>query len=100
MEASTPEMAVVERSGERVLDVSTLEPPEPLVRALEAIEALERGQFLRMLHRREPLLLFETLEKRGYRYSVGAGRHTAFEILIWNGADCAAERAARAVRAA
>ncbi len=36
--------------AEILLDVSDLEPPEPLTRALDTVEQLTAGQYLRMLH--------------------------------------------------
>ena len=83
-------------SAEHLLDVSGLEPPEPLERALEAAAALPAGGYVRMQHRREPVLLYPLLAERGFRWSTRAGAATAFEIFIWRGADAAAECAVRA----
>jgi uncharacterized protein (DUF2249 family) len=51
------------------LDVRGLEPPLPLVRVLEAVEALAPGQRLEVLHDRRPLFLYPQLEARGLRHS-------------------------------
>ncbi len=48
------------------LDNRELEPPEPLVRTLEGVEALQPGQTLAALLPREPVFLFEELEARGH----------------------------------
>lgn len=48
---------------EHQLDVSELEPCEPLERTIEAIKRLKRGDVLRIVHRREPHLLYPLLEK-------------------------------------
>lgn len=79
--------------GERVLDVSELEPPEPFERALAALETLSAGEYLRMLHRREPLLLYPWLQEHGFEWRTQPGRVTEFEILIWRGTDKAAREA-------
>jgi len=50
------------------LDVRGLEPPLPLVRILEAAEALTAGQRLEVLHDRRPLFLYPQLEARGLRH--------------------------------
>ena len=42
---------------ERVLDVSDLEPPEPLERILDALDQLGTGDWLHVRHRREPFPL-------------------------------------------
>ncbi len=55
------------------LDNRDLEPPEPMVRTLEEVEALSPGQTLAALLPREPLFLFKELEARGHLW------HGAFE---------------------
>ena len=81
---------------EHRVDVSDLEPPEPLERVLEAVERLARGDFVRMLHRREPMLLYPILAERDFAWSTRRGTRSEFEVLIWRSGDAAAERAARA----
>ncbi|NIR31309.1 MAG: DUF2249 domain-containing protein [Gammaproteobacteria bacterium] len=78
---------------ERVLDVSELPPPEPLEQALSAVESLCPGEYLRMLHRREPWLLFPELDTRGFRYHMQPGTRSAFDIFIWRDGDTEAEGA-------
>ncbi|MFA7097629.1 MAG: DUF2249 domain-containing protein [Gammaproteobacteria bacterium] len=80
---------------EVILDVSGLEPPEPLVLTLAAAERLPQGQYLRMLHRREPCLLFGYLEQRGFSWRMREGKTTAYEVLIWRNGDTLAEEAAQ-----
>lgn len=82
---------------EVVLDVSELEPPEPLVQSLAAIEKLQHGEYLRLLHRRRPCLLYENLQKRGFSSETRAGREVACEVFIWRDGDDEAARAARAI---
>jgi hypothetical protein len=84
----------------RDLDVSQLEPPEPLQQALAAIDTLAPGVCLRLLHRREPLLLYPILEQRGYAHITREIPHAdnntpAFNVYIWRQHDAAAEAAAR-----
>ena len=76
---------------EILLDVSHLEPPEPLQKALEAIENLRQGEHLRMLHRRKPELLYPMLQKRGFSFHTFKGKQVAYEILIWKDGDAEAE---------
>lgn len=78
---------------ERLLDVSDLEPPEPLQRVLETLDDLGDGEFLHMLHRRDPLLLYPELELRGYRYLTTFERDHECEVFIWRDGDAAAEEA-------
>lgn len=48
------------------LDNRDLDPPEPMVRALTALEELLPGEVLSVLLRREPVFLFPELGKRGH----------------------------------
>lgn len=82
-----------DNTRERLLDVSDLEPPEPLQLVLQALDELEHGEYLHMLHRREPLLLYPELEQRGFRYANIPGGSHACELLIWRDGDAAAEHA-------
>lgn len=67
---------------DRVLDVSRLEPPEPLERVLDALAALLPGDRLHVLHRRDPLPLYDLLRGMGYAWET-AGGDGRYEILIW-----------------
>jgi len=48
-----------------VLDVRGLEPPQPMVRVLDAIERLAPGAELEVRHDRRPIFLYPQLEERG-----------------------------------
>ncbi len=52
----------------RRLDLRDLDPPEPMRRALEAIETLCVSDLLEILTDREPMLLQRELERRGHCY--------------------------------
>ena len=72
---------------ERHIDVRELEPPEPLELALDMAHNLRAGEYLRMLHRREPFPLYRLLEQDGFRYRLHYGGDSPFEILIWRAGD-------------
>ncbi|MFA7241259.1 MAG: DUF2249 domain-containing protein [Sulfuricellaceae bacterium] len=82
---------------ELLLDVRGLEPPQPLEQALEASSRLAPGQRLRMIHHREPCLLYPLLEKRGFCRRTASVTDERFELLIWRKGDVAAEAEAEAV---
>ncbi len=84
---------------ERLLDVSELEPCEPMERVLAAVRELVPGEYLRMLHRQEPRPLYPLLERLGMAWYGRAGERTAFELLIFASGDPVA-RAAVAAQAA
>ncbi len=50
------------------LDLRGLEPPEPLRRALEAVENLSPGGVVEVVTDREPTLLYRELERRTHQY--------------------------------
>lgn len=53
-----------------VLDVRNLEPPEPMVRTLAALEELPPGGTLVQLNVRVPQFLLPRLEERGFAYEI------------------------------
>jgi uncharacterized protein (DUF2249 family) len=65
------------------IDVSELEPPEPMERILARLEQLQAGQLLRVRHRREPFPLYPLLEQAGYKYCCIQRGTEAFLIYIW-----------------
>ncbi|MCG8426277.1 MAG: DUF2249 domain-containing protein [Chromatiales bacterium] len=80
---------------EITLDVSELEPCEPLEQTLSAIDQLQPGDFLHVFHRREPLLLFPLLEKKGVGWHCREGGPAGYEIYIWMADDAVAEQQVR-----
>jgi hypothetical protein len=81
-------------SAARVLDVSELAPPEPMERILAELDSLAAGEFLRVLHRREPWPLFPLLEQRGFAHAMRPCQPPGFAILIWRATDPVAATAA------
>ena len=65
------------------LDLTELDPPEPMVRILAAVERLPSGAVLFALLSREPVFLFPELAKRGHQWAGNfdeAG--TTFRIFV------------------
>jgi hypothetical protein len=71
------------RVRQRHLDVRELEAPEPLVRTLAVLTALAPDDYLLLIHRREPLPLYDLLASMGWRHRVHAAAPDRFEIQIW-----------------
>ena len=86
-----------ETMREVLLDVSELEPPEPLVLAREGIDQLGPGQYLRMLHRRDPCLLYGNLEDNHFNYFQRKGSTRLVELFIWRKNDPEAVAAVEAI---
>ena len=79
-------------SRQQLLDVRDLEPPEPLVRVLAAADTLNPGEYLRVLSRRDPVMLYPLLTSQGFEYRTEAGATAGYEILIWRAGDTRAEQ--------
>jgi uncharacterized protein (DUF2249 family) len=78
----------IERSGDGepeplVLDNRGLEPPEPLVRILEALTGLRECQQLVALMDREPLLLYPQLAGRGFAHATAEQADGSYQVRIW-----------------
>lgn len=72
---------------EQLLDVNFLEPPEPMERILSAIDTLTQGHYLRVWIHREPVPLYDILNREGFSHVTRPGRHSLFELLIWHTHD-------------
>lgn len=65
------------------MDNRDLDPPEPMVRILAALETMERGQVLSALLCREPIFLLPELAKRGHAWHGGFEPDGAtYKILV------------------
>jgi len=67
--------------------VSELESPEPMIRILGAINSLESGEYILMLHRMTPTPLFRLIEKEGCCYKNIELEDGSVRIYIWLKSD-------------
>jgi uncharacterized protein (DUF2249 family) len=65
-----------------VLDVRGLEPPEPMLRTLAALEGLPPGATLVQLNVRVPQFLLPLLEERGYSYEIREQDESLVRVFI------------------
>lgn len=72
-------------SGVVVLDVRGLEPPEPMVRTLAALESLPPGDTLVQINVREPRFLLPQLEERGFVYEIREQAEDLVRVFIRHG---------------
>ena len=68
-----------------LLDVRGLEPPEPLVRTLAALEALPEGHQLVQINARVPQFLLPMLSERGVACEVDSSVVDQVRVRIWRG---------------
>jgi hypothetical protein len=76
---------------EYLLDAMDMEPPEPLVRTLELIENLDKGDYVRFRHQRDPFLLYDNLKQRNFSFITCTGSDVAVEVFIWREGDAEAQ---------
>jgi len=72
------------RAAAIVVDARGLEPPEPMVRVLTALDELPRGERLLMLIHIEPRPLFRVLERNQFAYRCELNPEGYFEVTIWH----------------
>ena len=82
---------------EIVVDVHELQPPEPMQRALDALDTLSEGQYLKIIHRMQPFPLYDILSDNGFKYKVVDGEVSVFDIYVWRAKDEAAEKIIKAI---
>src|SRR5690554_436452 len=64
------------------LDVSQLQPPEPMMKILETLNQVDEKTCLLIYHHREPNLLYPKLEERGYQAFCNKLGEDHYKILI------------------
>ena len=66
-----------------VIDAREMEPPEPFVATMDALDAMDPSHKLLLILNREPHPLYRALQKQGYAYRTELSADWTFEILIW-----------------
>jgi uncharacterized protein (DUF2249 family) len=65
------------------IDVRGMEPPEPMLRTLEALEALPAACMLLHVNSRVPQLLLPILRERGFDFQIDETRPPEVHVRIW-----------------
>lgn len=81
-------------SQEIVLDLRELEPPEPFVQSLAALEQLPPGHYLHLVHHRAPAMLYPELPPRGFCSETREHRDGLFHVMVWRETESEAGSAA------
>ncbi len=64
------------------LNVRELPPPEPMMKILEILPNVDENTLLLVLHHREPMMLYEKLEERGYRAVTNKVEENYYKVII------------------
>lgn len=70
-----------------------LEPPEPITAVFQALKQLPDSSVLKMIHRREPVPLYEMLQQMGYESRCFKRGDDLYVIYIWKAGQQAALQA-------
>jgi tRNA 2-thiouridine synthesizing protein A len=65
------------------LDNRGLEPPQPMMRTLAALESLSKDETLTILNDRRPMFLYEQLEDLGFKQHTEPQDDGSFKIEIF-----------------
>ena len=79
----------IDVAGVQIVDARYLEPPEPFVRAMEALDfflAEDPPESIRLVIFREPFPLYKVLDEHRYKRKTTLNADGTFVIDIWPGA--------------
>ncbi|WP_188455292.1 DUF2249 domain-containing protein [Virgibacillus oceani] len=65
-----------------IIDNRGLEPPQPMMRTLKALDKMKNGEKLAIINDRRPMFLYEELDERGYLHETEAQEDGSFKISI------------------
>ena len=71
-------------TADQVIDGRGLEPPEPFVKTMEALDAIEPGQTVLLVLGREPFPLYRALELNGFVWRTTHADDGTVEVLMWH----------------
>ena len=74
-------------SKQILIEVYELQAPQPMELVLDALDTLQPGEHIKMIHRMQPFPLFKILDENGFRYKVKDSDISAFDIYIWHAKD-------------
>jgi uncharacterized protein (DUF2249 family) len=66
-----------------ILDNRGLEPPQPMMRTLAALETMGEDEVLTIINDRRPMFLYEQLEELGYQHRTEQQKDGSFIIEIF-----------------
>lgn len=70
-----------------IIDNRGLEPPQPMMRTLKALDKMSSGESLAIINDRRPMFLYEELNERGYLHETQPQEDGSFKISITKTGD-------------
>ncbi|WP_164669488.1 DUF2249 domain-containing protein [Virgibacillus doumboii] len=70
-----------------IIDNRGLEPPQPMMRTLKALDKMNSGESLSIINDRRPMFLYEELDDRGYLHETEAQEDGSYKITITKSGD-------------
>lgn len=74
---------MTQAKANKVIDARRMEPPEPFVVTMEALDGIAADEKLLLLLAREPHPLYRALELNGFSWQTERTSDGTVEILIW-----------------
>ncbi|GAB3789916.1 DUF2249 domain-containing protein [Virgibacillus kimchii] len=65
-----------------IIDNRGLEPPQPMMRTLKALEKMNSGESLSIINDRRPMFLYEELDALGYHHETEPQDDGSYKINI------------------
>ena len=68
----------------KVIDAREMEPPEPFVQTMDALDSITPGQKVLLVLTREPVPLYRALELNGFAWQTERMPDGTIEVLMWH----------------
>ena len=75
---------MTQTKADRVVDARNMEPPEPFVQTIEALDAIRPGQKVLLLVGRDPFPRYRALELNGFEWQTEHAPDGTVEVLMWH----------------
>ena len=75
---------MTQAKADRVIDGRSMEPPEPFVQTMEALDSIEPGQKVLLILAREPFPLYRALQLNKVDWHTEETAEGTYEVLMWH----------------
>ncbi|MBK7356437.1 DUF2249 domain-containing protein [Propionivibrio sp.] len=70
--------------ADKIIDARFMEPPEPFVQTMDALDSIVPGQRVLLILGREPTPLYRALELNGFSWQTERTSDGTVEVLMWH----------------